>query len=234
MSLSSMEAPTQHNVLVTDYDGTITRRDFYHLVRELLLPADMEDLWEAYRAGKMTHFEALAKYFAAIRAPEQRLEELITEAEIDPLFANAVQRLKMGGWDVIIVSAGCDWYINRQLTRLSLEIPVYSNGGRYSETDGLQLIAHTESEYYDADIGVSKPAVVKKAQERYQQVAFAGDGPPDYAAIQLVQPELRFACGWLADQLDAKQLAYHPFNRWSDIASKLLGTPSPSSAIPRT
>ena len=46
-------------VLVTDFDGTMTRRDFFQLVVERLLPPGTPDYWGEYLAGRITHFEAL-------------------------------------------------------------------------------------------------------------------------------------------------------------------------------
>ena len=58
-------------VLVSDFDGTMTQYDFYKLAIEFLLPADTPDYWVEYRAGTITHFEALRRYFAAIRATDE-------------------------------------------------------------------------------------------------------------------------------------------------------------------
>src|SRR4051794_34626000 len=60
-------------VLVTDFDGTMTRRDFYKLAIERLLPPDTPDFWAEYRAGAITHFEALRRYFASIRSSEDEV-----------------------------------------------------------------------------------------------------------------------------------------------------------------
>jgi hypothetical protein len=38
----------------------------------------------------------------------------------------------------------------------------------------------------------------------------------------LVTPDRRFARGYLAEALQAKQEAFRPFQRWSEIAEKLL------------
>ena len=61
---------TPARVLVTDFDGTMTRHDFYKLAIESLLPPETHDYWAEYRAGTITHFEALRRYFACIRASE--------------------------------------------------------------------------------------------------------------------------------------------------------------------
>jgi 2-hydroxy-3-keto-5-methylthiopentenyl-1-phosphate phosphatase len=65
---SSKPAAGAHYLLVTDFDGTMTRHDFYKLAAKSLLPPDIPDYWARYRAGQMTHFEALQAIFASIRA----------------------------------------------------------------------------------------------------------------------------------------------------------------------
>ena len=63
---TAMPFPLHRRILVSDFDGTMTRRDFYQLAVERLLPPDVPNYWAEYRAGRMTHFEALQAYFAAI------------------------------------------------------------------------------------------------------------------------------------------------------------------------
>ena len=41
-------------VLVSDFDGTMTRHDFYKLAIESLLSPDTPDYWAEYRAGAIT------------------------------------------------------------------------------------------------------------------------------------------------------------------------------------
>ena len=48
-------------VLVTDFDGTMTKNDFYNLVVSDLLPNETPDYWVEYREGQITHFEALRR-----------------------------------------------------------------------------------------------------------------------------------------------------------------------------
>ena len=55
------------SVLVSDFDGTMTRQDFFKLVISELLPPGTPDYWAMYRTGTITHFEALRRYFASIR-----------------------------------------------------------------------------------------------------------------------------------------------------------------------
>ena len=125
------------SVLVTDFDGTITRRDFYScVVEKLLAPEDLEP-WHLYTAGEITHFEALRRIFADIRATEEELEEVMQAMTIDPDLRTGFDRLQDAGWKVIIVSNGCQWYIDRLLSAAGVTAPVYSNPGRFDPARGL-------------------------------------------------------------------------------------------------
>jgi 2-hydroxy-3-keto-5-methylthiopentenyl-1-phosphate phosphatase len=209
------------NVLVTDFDGTITQRDFYSCVVERLLsPEDLEP-WHRYAAGEISHFEALRRIFAAIRADETALEVVMRAMAIDPALRPAVDRLRDAGWEVVIVSNGCQWYIDRLLARAGVTAPVYSNPGHFDPCAGLIMELPAESPYLDPETGISKCAVVEEHLSRRAAVAFAGDGRPDAAPALLVPPERRFARGWLAHHLDKRGHGYNPFEVWSEVARTL-------------
>src|SRR5438270_5310877 len=97
----------QVGVLVSDFDGTMTRHDFYKLAIESLLPPDTPDYWAEYRTGAITHFEALRSYFAAIRASEDEMVAVVKQMDLDAQLPAAVESLRRAGWAVVIASAGC-------------------------------------------------------------------------------------------------------------------------------
>jgi 2-hydroxy-3-keto-5-methylthiopentenyl-1-phosphate phosphatase len=68
---------------------------------------------------------------------------------------------------------------------------------------------------------VNKVAIIQDALKRSDWVAFAGDGRPDLRPALLVQPQLRFARGWLAEALSERGERFYPFDRWSQIADEL-------------
>ena len=79
----------------------------------------------------------------------------------------------------------------------------------------------TDSPYASQVTGIDKVAVVQNALERYGRVAFAGNGAPDLDAALIVEPELRFARGWLADQLKRRKLIHRRFEMRSEIEQAL-------------
>ncbi len=209
-------------VLVSDFDGTMTRHDFYRLALDELLPRDVPDQWAAYRAGEITHFEALRRYFAAIRAPEAEVLAVVDRMELDPGLKAAVAALAAAGWRVVVTSAGCDWYIRRLLAAAGVEVEVHANPGRYVAGAGLVMEKPVGSPYRCENLGVDKARVVRDHQAAGRTVAFAGDGFPDAEAARLVPDDLRFARADLADVLTREGLAFHPFDAWSDVARVLV------------
>jgi 2-hydroxy-3-keto-5-methylthiopentenyl-1-phosphate phosphatase len=211
-----------NKIFISDYDGTISDKDFYSLLAEHYIPADTPDYFAQYREGRITHFEAMAAYFAFAPTEEHQLEELLAASQVDPDLTASVALLEQAGWELWVVSAGSSWYVERVLRRAGVPEPVYSNPGRIERGRGLVLEKlDSASPYHSPSIGVDKSAVVRHALDVAETVAFAGDGPPDLEPALLVQPNLRFARGFLAEALRERGEQFRPFSRWSEIAREL-------------
>lgn len=209
-------------VLVSDFDGTMTRHDFYNLAIEKLLPPDTPDYWAQYRVDQITHFEALRRYFAEIRTSEAEVMGVVRQMELDPNLCDAIERLQEAGWEVVVASAGCGWYIRQHLSDANVDVVLHANPGHFEPGKGLVMEKPTESPYLSETTGIDKAAVVGHYLDTGRTVAFAGDGFTDADAAQLVSENLRFARGDLAEVLKQNQLAFHPFDSWSEVARKLL------------
>lgn len=212
------------SLLISDFDGTVTARDFYHLVTEQLFTDDTPDYWAEYEAGRVTHFEALRNIFQAVPAGEPKLLELIQQAGIEPNLSAEITALQAAGWEVQIVSAGCGWYIQQLLRQHHVDVPVYASPGSIIE-GRLVMELPTDSPYFSRETGIDKSAVVKAALAEGKRVAYAGDGPVDLQPALLVPPELRFARSSLAHLLRSQDEGFHTFERWSDIARVLRTQP---------
>lgn len=213
---------TPHRILVSDFDGTMTQHDFYRLAIAELVPADTPNYWADYRAGRITHHEALRRYFASIRASEAEILAVVDRMELDPRLAESVAALRAAGWEIIVASAGCAWYIRRLLAAAGVELTVYSNPGHYENGRGLVMELPSDSAYFSANLGVDKTEIVRSHLAAGLDVAFAGDGFPDVDAARLVPAEMRFARGDLATVLAREGLAFEPYQTWSEIARKIL------------
>lgn len=209
-------------ILVSDFDGTISRRDFFDLVRARWPIPKNEDPWERYVSEEITHFQALALIFGRIRCSEAELLELVDQMEVDPDFASTVRALQSRDWEVIVASAGCAWYIEQLLARAGISIPVYSNPGTFDPSTGLVMSRPPESPFSDPGTGVNKLEITRDALRRCDCVAFAGDGRPDIGPSLLVPAERRFARGWLAEELTQRKEEFVGFDSWITIRDTLL------------
>lgn len=208
----------RHGILVSDFDGTMTRFDFYDLVCKAFPAILAAGYWQQYEAGTLTHFEALRNIFATIRAEEAQMKDIIRSMEIDAHLPSSVGKLHLRGWETVVASAGCAWYIKQLLNHSGVHLEVNANPGVFAPDTGLVMTLPADSPYCSPEFGINKTAVVKDALRRSPHVAFAGDGRPDLAPALLVPPRRRFAKHWLAKKLVEIGEEFRPFETWSDIA----------------
>lgn len=209
-------------ILVTDFDGTLARPDFYQLVHERLVPSTTPDYWSAYRRGELTHFEALQSYFRAAGGGEAALLEICQSMRLPVELDRWLERLNHAGWQTVVVSAGCRWYIDRLLAAYGARLPLLANPGDIDSSGHLQMMLPAASPFSNLTTGVDKAGFVRHLLAEGRRVAFAGDGYPDQPAAVLVPDELRFARADLASCLDDLRLPYHRFDQWEEIAQYLL------------
>ena len=210
----------QEKILVSDFDGTMTRRDFFRVALECL-PKSAASFWEQYEKGAMSHFDALAAIFAELRCPEEGMNSLLARMELDGGIASSCHRLQAHGWRLVIASAGCAWYIERLLAPLGIEAELHANPGIFSKQRGLIMEPPLASPYFCRQNGIDKTRLVQEALNR-GTIAFAGDSRPDLGSAMLVHPSRRFAKGRLAEELRKRGEDFTGFQTWSEMVDKLL------------
>lgn len=220
--MSRSEEPRR--LLVSDFDGTMTQRDFYQVYSERLMPADAPDFWAEYRAGRITHFDALRAIFSYVPAGERSLLDLTGAMQLEPELSDALSNLRQAKWEVVVVSAGCRWYIDKLLADAGVSVEVHANLGQIDDTGRLIMKRPTDTPYPSFDVGIDKTSVVRSHMDVGRTVAFAGDGPPDLGPALLVPAELRFAKGHLAEALAERGESFRHFDRWRDVAIALAET----------
>jgi 2-hydroxy-3-keto-5-methylthiopentenyl-1-phosphate phosphatase len=209
-------------ILVTDFDGTITSEDFYQLTIDHLLPRGVPNHWLDYRSGAITHFEALRRYFAEIRKTEREVLAQVAHMNPEPMLPRLLDELADAGWRVVVVSAGCDWYIRKLLAPVIDRLEIHANTGEFVPGRGLLMRRPDATPFPSENLGVDKAAVVRHHLQRGAVVAFAGDGYPDADAARLVPANLRFAKDDLAEVMREERLEYRRFDRWREVAEGVL------------
>lgn len=209
-------------ILVTDFDGTFSRRDFFDLILDRCDPPAGREAWRRYLAGELTHCQGIGGVFASLRTDLAGADALVAALDPAPGTADAVRRLQAAGWEIVIASAGCRWYIERLLGKLGVAVTVHAAAGDFAPATGLVLAPDARAPFFHPRTCIDKPAVVRDALARDGVVAMAGDSDTDRAAALLVPPERRFATGHLARSFAAEGVPHVAFTAWPQIVDGLL------------
>lgn len=209
-------------ILISDFDGTLANRDFFQLILDRYQPPEAQEIWDGFKSGDLSLFEALAGVFGSLRTDLAGAEALVRELEPSPGLGQAFHRLQDAGWELQIASAGCGWYIERFLDWQGIEAEIHACPGDFDPGKGLVMRPATDARFADEEHGIDKPAVVRAALARDPVVAVAGDSGTDHDGLLLVPAERRFARRWLADDLRAEGEGFHVFEHWPEIVDVLL------------
>ncbi len=208
-------------VFITDFDGTMTRHGVVDLVRTRYANPVTEAAWSGYERRQLSHYDAVAAIFSQLRLNEQDLAGFLASTELDPALPAVFQQLQKQGWQVVVASAGCEWYIRKILEPHGLAPVVFANPGDYAEATGLRMVFPEPGSFVCRETGIDKVAIVNAALASGAEVAYAGDGGPDWEPILRVSPRRRFARGWLAGELKSQNIGFEEFANWNQIAFKI-------------
>lgn len=195
-----MNTEKKPTALITDFDGTVIKKDFFWFIIDKLMTKEDIQPWDDYKAGNITHFDALNQIFKKIHINESDLRKIILELPVEECFTELVEYCGNNDIDIYIVSAGADYYINIILDYLGIRnsVNLIANESVYSKENGLQMTKlHENSVFYSENYGINKESVIRFMKSKYDFIVFAGDGTPDYKAA--IQADKVFARGTLLE-----------------------------------
>ncbi|MBF0708748.1 MtnX-like HAD-IB family phosphatase [Alkalihalobacillus hwajinpoensis] len=163
---------------VSDFDGTISKKDFYWLVIETYYP-EGKGLYKKWKAGEMQDIDFLSQVFQSIDQHEEQIIQDILSLPIDEHVPSFIKKVQENGGDFYILSAGTDYYIHHILNHYGIQhVPVFSNKGYY-EKKNVHLSINENHKHYSRRYGIDKSKVISDLKEKYEVVYFAGDSEPD-------------------------------------------------------
>lgn len=210
---------TKHFVFISDFDGTITSKDFYWILLDDYIGKKGIDFYHEWKKSKKIGTEFLNTVFGWRPLSEEECTEAIGKVQIDESLKTVIEWVEDLGGDFWILSAGFSYYIERVLERHQLDhVTLYTNPGSF-ENHVFKMNPQESSPFYSPVYGIDKQKVALYAKERYEYVIFAGDSEPDYHAA--VHADLIFAKHELAKLLDQQGKTYIPYDNFKDILSYL-------------
>lgn len=209
-------------VFISDFDGTITRKDFYKHVLEKYLGEEGRTRYKRWRSGEFKDVEFLGYVFQNIGQDEEQIYRDIIELEFDQYLKSFINFVHENNGDFIVLSAGSNYYIERLLEHYEIEnMTIYSNRGVYRDK-GIHFDIDPTYEFYSENHGINKKKVVQHLKSKYKRVCYAGDSKPDYEASLLC--DLVFARGKLIPLLEENNINFFPFDNFSEIKEVLINS----------
>lgn len=201
---------------VSDFDGTLTKKDFYQMIIEDYLGEAGQTLYNEWRQGLHDNRDFLCKIYSSINREESEILEDILRIEWDESATDFIKQVHQNGGDFIILSAGINYYIDILLEEKGLSnIKVYSIPGFYKDR-GIHLQIDENNPYYSEKYGIDKAKVIKDLKKQYTNVYYAGDSVPDVPPCQIV--DIVFAKGKLQALLNGEGVSFVPITSYKDIA----------------
>lgn len=214
---------TKKYVLISDFDGTISKKDFFRYATQKLLSDEDMKPWDDYKAGKITHVKGLSMIFSKIKMPQSEFDKFIDTIKIEKYFVPTVNLCKEKNIDFYVISAGADYYIKRLLNNLDVlsKVEMIANPSYFSEEEGFQMQSPPKSvDYYDENLGVSKKYFVQKLKDEGFTVIFVGDGAPDIEAAKVA--DIVFAKDYLITLCESENVKFNKYETYKDIYHYIL------------
>ncbi len=200
-------------LFISDFDGTMTSQDFF---LQIMYRYEHD---RAFSNSLKSGFELLSDVFSNINLSESDLQKEIEYIPLDPYFARAVNLVRKLGGDFLVLSAGCEYYIERKLKSEGIyDVDIISNHGFY-EDGGIKLVKNVNDRFYSEKFGIDKQKVILYFRDKYDIIAYAGDSYVDFDACRIC--DVRFSKGKLDNILNMFSIDHYSFKNFSDIVNIL-------------
>lgn len=200
---------------ISDFDGTLTDKDFYTIIMDDYLKDECTEMYQQWKDNKIKDVDYLGYVFKNIKRNEDEINEDIMKISLDPYTGEFIRKINSRGGDFIVVSAGSTYYIEKVLVNEGIkDIKIYSNKGVFKD-NGIHFELDETSEFYSPIYGIDKEKVVRKLQEQYHKVFYAGDSGPDLKAAMIA--DVVFARRNLVNLLEEENVEFIRFNNFIEI-----------------
>jgi 2-hydroxy-3-keto-5-methylthiopentenyl-1-phosphate phosphatase len=209
-------------VLFFDFDNTLTQGDVLDELIERYSPNEYWRDWEnAWAKGELPARDCLRLQVENMRVSRQHLLNDVARVRIDPAFVEIVDWARRHDVEVQIVSDSFLPLIRHMLQVNGIaDIPVFANGLQFVAPDRLL----PSFPHYDAACSCSANDKTRHlAPYLDHRIIYAGDGHSDLDAA--LAADVVFAKASLANELDARGVAFYPFDSLEPVLAFLETVP---------
>jgi 2-hydroxy-3-keto-5-methylthiopentenyl-1-phosphate phosphatase len=208
----------ERDLILCDFDGTISAQDTGLLVAETLKIERFFEIEERWRRGEMSSRQCLREQWRTVDPSRPDFRELIVNLAVNPGFRELVALAEGRGARFAILSDGLDHYIRLTLERLGLErLPFRSNHAVLHEHH-IELQFPCPDEVCDF-CGNCKSLWLFELRPGAKRTIYIGDGISDGCASRYC--DVVFAKDLLAGICRKRGQPFLPFETLEDVVSVL-------------
>lgn len=210
------------NLLICDFDGTITENDNIIEIMKHYSPQGWEAIKNAVLSREISVKEGVGKMFALLPSDEKDsiIQFVQKTASIRNGFKEFVEYAKAAGFELYIVSGGIDFFVLPMLDGLIEEVPVYCNSASFENHFIEILWPHSCDSSCKNDCGCCKPSIIRKLKGEGDTVTVIGDSVTDLEAAK--QADFVIARDYLLDECQKLSLRHEAFADFHDVI-QILG-----------
>ena len=209
-------------ILVSDFDGTITKTDTLSKFLEDYADPKWLDIENVWRDGKFGSQECLIKQFALVpNLTPELIDKFLDSMEIDEGFIPFCQKANENNIPVVVLSDGLDYFINKIFEKNGIDfVNVITNHAYFDDRGRFRIEFPNDSKHCTNDAGTCKCKVVKNLKKRYKKVLYVGDGASDFCVSK--EPDIVFAKAGLEEYCKNNGINHIKYSTYKDITNNII------------
>ena len=207
--------------ILCDFDGTVARDDVGNLLFKKFADGEKcKYVVDRWKRGEISSRECLEQEAELASVSRDALNQFIAKRRLDPYFKDFVDFARRRKMEVVIVSDGLDYYIEKMLLRTGLaDIDFYANKLRLNDH-----ALHVRFPFYDLLDCRSCGNCKTYHMERYKAegffVVYVGNGMSDRCPSKYA--DFVFAKGELLDYCRENDVESIAFDNFRDVEREIL------------
>ncbi len=206
--------------LVSDFDGTLTSKDFYQMIIDDYLGEEGNSLFNEWKENRCNYRELLDRVYSAINRNDRKNLEEVLRIEWDDTANKVIEKVQEAGGEFVILCHGTGYYIKKLLHEKGLfKVKLYCNeNGDYDEVKNFNVKEKNLSYLFFA--GIDKVKIINYLREKYSYIYYVGDSLADIVPCKIADE--CFAKGALQKMLSDQKVDFIQINNFSDIEKYLI------------
>jgi 2-hydroxy-3-keto-5-methylthiopentenyl-1-phosphate phosphatase len=203
-----------------DFDGTITTKDVgEHMFYEF---GDSEKAYEIFQRWVRKEIDSAQEWEELLSLvkdlTEDKFNEFLSTIEIQYGFKEFVQFCEDNDLDLIVLSDGMDFYINKIFTDNGFDqLKFYSNNLVFTDEGPKASFPHSDEECIDC-ANCKRNHIIENSSDDDITI-YIGDGYSDTCPVQYV--DFIFAKKTLLKFCEKERISYFPYKNFKDVIARI-------------